>query len=500
MNDRTQVLVVGGGPAGSTAATLLARNGIDVTLVEREVFPRYHIGESLLPSCLKILELMGLPGRLREYGFQRKDGVYFEWGSDPWEARFLNLEGVEDKHSYQVSRAEFDQLLLEHARSQGVRVLEGTPVTRLELDGRRPVRAVCEPPTGTRTIEFDLLIDASGRAGLMGTRHQRDRVYHAAFRNVAVWGYWRGAGELPTDLVGATGVCAVPDGWFWTIPLRDGTVSVGLVLHRETFKARRGDFADLRAFYLDAISQSATVQELVRPAELVSPVHAEQDYSYASDRFAGPGYFISGDAACFLDPLLSTGVHLAQYSAVLAAASICSMVRKEVTEEEAQVFYHDAYRQAYLRFLTLVSCYYQQYTGQRGYFWEAQQLTARDYRDSELSQAFLNIITGLEDFKDAEATTGEYLLDQLHEAHTEAFRVLRNPDKIAGLDPAEQERAKAKFELLDRTAHRFSLAEDSAVHGLYATLTPQLGLARVVAEQPGPTGTPDPVDAPDGRS
>lgn len=489
MSDRTQVLVVGGGPAGATTATLLAREGIEVTLAEREVFPRYHIGESLLPSCLKILELMGLPGRLKAYGFQRKDGVYFEWGADPWEARFLNLEGVEDKHSYQVSRAEFDQLLLEHAKTQGVRVHEGTTVSRLGFDGDRPVRAVLTAAGAERTVDFDFLVDASGRAGLMATRHQRDRVHHAAFRNVAVWGYWRGAGQLPTDLVGATGICAVPDGWFWTIPLRDGTVSIGLVIHRDTFQQRRAEHDDLRSFYLAEIAGCATVSNMVSGATLVSQIRAEQDYSYASQRFAGPGYFISGDAACFLDPLLSTGVHLAQYSAVLAAASICSVVRGEVTAEEARSFYHDSYRQAYLRFLTLVSCYYQQYTGQRGYFWEAQQLTARDYRDTELGQAFLNIITGLEDFKDAEeAAVGRYLLDQMHEAHTEAFRVLRNPAKIKGLSPEEQERAQAKFELLDRTAHRFSMSEDAAVHDLYAVLTPRLALRRV---SPGPVPAGD---------
>jgi len=479
MKDRTQVLVVGGGPAGATVATLLARGGVEVTLAEREVFPRYHIGESLLPSCIKILDLMGMRDKLREFGFQRKEGVYFEWGGPSWEARFLNLEGIDDKHSYQVSRAEFDQLLLEHAKSQGVAVHEGTAVKRVEFDGDRPVQAVCMQDGEERTIGFDLLVDATGRAGLMANRHQRDRVFHQAFRNVAVWGYWRGSGVLPTDLVGATGVCAVPDGWFWAIPLRDGTVSLGLVLHRDTFQAARGDSDDLRAFYLNAIAACPTIRDLVRDGALVSDLRVEQDYSYASDRFAGPGYFISGDAACFLDPLLSTGVHLAQYSAVLAAASICSVLRGEVSEQEARDFYHASYRQAYLRFFTLVSCYYQQYGGQRTYFWEAQQLTARDYHDTELNQAFLNIITGIEDFKDAAAS--EYVLGEMNQAHKEAFRVLRDPQKIAGLDPAEQERAKAKFELLDRTAHRFSLTEEAAVHGLYAVLEPQLGLARAVA-------------------
>src|SRR5438445_6503616 len=165
MNSTTQVLVVGGGPAGSTTATLLAREGFDVTLVEREVFPRYHIGESLLPSCLEICDLLGARDKIEARGFVRKYGGYFSWGRESWE---LNFSPLRHPYGFQVVRSEFDQLLLEHAKSQGVNVFEGTEIRELCFEEGRPRRATWAQAGGGRDtgeISFDYLIDASGRAG-----------------------------------------------------------------------------------------------------------------------------------------------------------------------------------------------------------------------------------------------------------------------------------------------------------------------------------------------
>jgi flavin-dependent dehydrogenase len=401
MKRSTQILVVGGGPAGSIAATLLVREGFEVTLVEREVFPRYHIGESLLPSCLEILELIGAREKIEAHGFQRKDGGYFSWGKDSW---VLDFSSLRHPYSFQVIRSEFDHLLLEHAKSQGVKVFEGTEIRSLSFDVDRPRSANWAQVGGgsdTGTISFDYMVDASGRAGLMAMRYLKNRRYHNAFQNVALWGYWEGAARMSFAPDGAIANGAVPDGWLWGIPLHDGTMSVGLVLHKSIFNEKRQELNTLEQIYLNAIHECPLIADLVKPGKLVSKLKTEQDYSYICSSLTGPGYFLVGDAACFIDPLLSTGVHLASHSAMLCAASIASILRGEVTEQQAMAFFEKSYRLTYLRLMVVVSGLYQQYDGKETYFWQAQQLTNHDYdNEGAMMDAFLYVVSGMEDLVD----------------------------------------------------------------------------------------------------
>jgi flavin-dependent dehydrogenase len=180
MKRQTHILVVGGGPAGSTAASLLAREGFEVTLVEKELFPRYHIGESFLPICLDIFDTLGIREKIEAFGFQRKHGTYFEWGQEQWEVNFVDTQG-KGTYSFQVDRSLFDQVLLEHAKSQGVQVFEGVKIQDLSFDGDRPRKASwlqADDPKKGGEISFEYLIDASGRAGLMATHCLKSRRYN----------------------------------------------------------------------------------------------------------------------------------------------------------------------------------------------------------------------------------------------------------------------------------------------------------------------------------
>ncbi|MET0396497.1 MAG: NAD(P)/FAD-dependent oxidoreductase [Longimicrobiaceae bacterium] len=404
MERTTQVLVVGGGPAGSTAATLLARQGFQVTLIEREHFPRYHIGESLLVALNHVFDYLGLREKMEAHGFQKKTGAFFEWGTERWLFDWSKLPGSY-RSSFQVKRSEFDQLLLEHAKSQGVSVYEGTAVRTLSFEGDRPVSASWQVVGGNEAgeIAFDYLVDASGRSGIMANRYLRSRRHNEAFRNIAVWGYWRGVAMPHVGLTGPILVGSLPEGWTWTIPLHDGTTSVGLVVHEDWLKERRAT-TSVMDIYLDGIARSRLASEAVAGAEMVSELRTEGDYSYLSEVLAGPGYFLSGDSAAFLDPLLSSGVHLATYSGMLAAAALSSIMRGEITEDEASAFYSTCYREHYLRWMLIVSSFYDQNAGKESYFWEAQRLTTGDMNASDAKLAFTNVVAGIEDLKEARQT------------------------------------------------------------------------------------------------
>lgn len=433
LHSDTDVLVVGGGPAGATASALLARRGLDVTLLEKARFPRYHIGESLLPSLLPLLDLVGAREGVERRGFVRKTGAYYDWGGQEWALRFGGLGGLsglgglghDAGYSFQVVRSEFDDALLGNARNQGVRVHEETAVREVHFRDGRATGASWASPGASGTISFRHLVDASGRAGLLAARQLRSRRFHDAFRNVAAWGYWEGAGHLDAAPSGAICLFSLPDdGWLWAIPLHDGTLSVGLVTDKHSFAEARRTLGDTEAVYTDRLHRSPRLADLLAPAQRKGPLRVETDYSYVADRFCGPGWLLAGDAACFLDPLLSTGVHLAMYSGMLAAASLSTMDESAmdqsamdenamdqypmaegggaITENEALAFYEGAYRHAYERLFVLVGAFYDIHQGRDAHFRRAQTLSHRDQAPLRLHESFLHIISGMEDFHDAQ--------------------------------------------------------------------------------------------------
>ena len=410
-----KVIVMGGGPAGSIAAALLARQGARVKVLEKAHFPRYHIGESVATSCRSIIELAGALEKVSERGYQVKEGLLLRWGGEQdWVVDWPEIFGTGAQTSWQVDRADFDDVLLKHAASQGAEVVEGARARKVLFEDGRAVGVEWDRQGTTLTEHADHVIDASGRAGLLSAKHFHDRVPHDVFRNVAVWGYYQGGSLLPRTPRGGINVISSPEGWYWVIPLKDDEFSVGFVTHQDHFLRRKQKYPDLEELFLHTVQESETVRDLVAPGVYRPGVRVEQDFSYAAESFCGPGYFLAGDSACFLDPLLSTGVHLAMYSGMLAAASILGVHDGDVTETEARAFYESLYRNAYGRMFSMVAGFYEQYRGKATYFWLAQRLARGRYpelvrrhdgetpfRSAPDSKAFAAITSGAADLDDA---------------------------------------------------------------------------------------------------
>jgi flavin-dependent dehydrogenase len=313
-------LVIGGGPAGSTAAALMAAAGKSVLLLEKDHHPRFHIGESLLPFNVPLLEKLGVLAEVERIGMP-KFGIEFVSPNHekPSLLEFAGSWHKEMNYSFQVRRSEFDHVLLQNAASKGATVIEGCRVTDVDLDSNDSVAVQSLSDIGeTRHWRARFLIDASGRDTVLADRlktKQRNRRHESA----AIYAHFRNAERLAGRAEGNISVFWFDQGWFWFIPLSDGTTSVGAVCRPATFKARK---TDVTSFLFELIARCPALAARLKNAEITAPATGTGNYSYECTRLHGKRHLMIGDAAGFIDPVFSTGVFLAMQGGFFAAEAI----------------------------------------------------------------------------------------------------------------------------------------------------------------------------------
>jgi len=333
LKERYDIVVIGGGPAGSTLATFLTRKGYDVLVLEREEFPRFHVGESLLPSTQRIWDKLGIAEELQHLGNTFKFAGEFRLGKNPRSSeydytrnRFNNYPRgmkLERPYSYQVNRAEFDEFLLNNARKQGATVVEKAVVKEVVWEGDRATAIRWKKDGRVYTTELRMLADCSGRhAHIARTRKllQPDPF----IKTSSVFGHYRGVARKPGSEQGYFNGYFIENGWFWFIPLKDDIMSIGLVMNQpETSSWGKRSGEDILHSYMGRYQY---IRDRMAPAEQVSDVRLLRGLPYVSQRGVGDGWLLAGDAFFFVDPLYSSGVEICFHTAELAADTIESFL------------------------------------------------------------------------------------------------------------------------------------------------------------------------------
>jgi flavin-dependent dehydrogenase len=322
-------IVIGAGPAGASAAIILAQEGHRVCILERETFPRYRLGESLLPFCYFSLERLGMLDAMKKSGFVKKHSVQFASQNGKISAPFYFDEHMKHDASqtWQVERAEFDQMLIDKAKSHGVAVIEQIEVKDLIHDDAGKVDGVTARTSDGETMTFraPMTVDASGRNAIAASK-KKWRVMDKKLKKMAVWTYFKGAKRDEGIDEGATTVCYVDHkNWFWYIPMQNDIISVGLVGGRDTLDKGDGTWGDV--FEREA-KTNKWLKDHLEGAERVKEFETTADFSYRSKHSAADGLVLTGDAFAFLDPVFSSGVFLALLGGVAAGDVVSQALKK----------------------------------------------------------------------------------------------------------------------------------------------------------------------------
>ena len=359
-NGRYDCIVIGGGPAGSTAGTVLAQHGRRVAILEREAFPRYHIGESLMPYTWFTFERLGVLDWFERAACPKKYSVQFVSTSGKVSQPFYFFETI--KHpcatTWQVLRSDFDRMLLDNARAKGAEVRQGTAVRELLMDGDRAVGVrTAAAGGGSETFRADAVIDASGRDTFVASKlgwKRRD----PDLTKIAIFTYYRGARRDPGLDEGATTVAYIPEkGWFWYIPLPDDVVSVGVVAEADYLYR---DTRDPEAIFAREADACIWIADHLGTGTRVEPVRVTGEFSYRAEAIGGDGFCLAGDAFSFLDPVFSTGVFMALKSGELAADAVHRGLDTGGVMAETFVEYERDMRWALDQFRQLVLSFYNQ--------------------------------------------------------------------------------------------------------------------------------------------
>jgi flavin-dependent dehydrogenase len=360
MPNTWDVLILGGGPGGSTLASCLAQRGRHALVLEREKFPRFHIGESLLPRSCEVFQRLGLTGKLEER-FLRKYGARFLCSRTRRVATYRFAEAFDPtfEFAYQVPRADFDHLLLQHAAELGAEVWEQWEATEVVFEGSRAVGVRARSRVAPeRLIELraPVVVDATGRDTLLASRMRR-KAHVAKLDKTALFTHYRNVVRESGIAEGDIQIVIFEHGWFWFIPFRGDVTSVGVVVSSDWIKHRRkGESLD--ELYTRAVGESSWATEFLANAERLRPVGALADFSYRIDQLVGDGWLFVGDSGGFLDPLFSTGAHLAIKGADLAADAIDRALSSGDVSRASFAGYEASVRYAVDLFLGVVQGFY----------------------------------------------------------------------------------------------------------------------------------------------